>query len=213
MITTNDLANELRRDINWIGMYALIREIGTSLNDRKGRFLKSDLFEKAIEKLSDGLLQHRDESGRDFWHTKHDVFVEMKYITDGLYDRHEVLRKFVRNLIVVNSLGTNNRVKLPEDYADFMMIVTNESVALVDKTTLNKYVVAFGDGLKCIDLPTDEISIICTPNDFHGIEKIDVPSYKLAIEMMQNSYLEQFHDLYGNRRLGEFKNNSLENFI
>lgn len=213
MITTDALAKELRHDINWISMYALIREIGTSLNDRKGRFIKSDLFEKAIEKFSGGLLQHRDETGRDFWHIKHKIFIEMKYITDGLYDRHEKLRMYVRNIIIANSLGTNKHVKLPKDYAEFMLIVTNESVALVDKSTIDKYVVPFGDGLKCIDLPTTEISIICNPNDFHSIQNLDVPNYRQAMNRMQNEYLEHYCDLYTGRTLGELKTINLEKFI
>ena len=53
---TKDITSWLRSNVDWNRFCTLVNEIGTELNERKLRFDKSDLFEKSLEKFSNGLM-------------------------------------------------------------------------------------------------------------------------------------------------------------
>ena len=194
-MNSSDIAKSLREDIVWTAMNVLIRQIGTSLNSRKLRFHKSDLFEKAIEKFSAGKLQYIDEEGRDFVYPKHNVYVEMKYASHCLHTKNGKKKEKINELILLNSRSTNKHLTLPSTYSEFIMIVDESSSAVIDKQVLNNYIECHGDGIVAKKIPMSEVFLITTPSDFVKVPHLNLPNYVDGLEHLQNDYLNTIVDL------------------
>lgn len=189
MNTLEDVAILLRNDINWFSMFTLIREVGKSLNDRKNRFHKSDLFEKAIEKFSYGKLQYIDLEGRDFYYQKIESHVEMKFVSYGIHRKTGLMKDKVSEITLLNSRSTNNHSVLPPLYSNFIILVDEHSSALISKQKLQKYIQKNGDGLVAKNVPMFEFEMITTPSDYKDIEPLRLQSYKDKLEEIQETYL------------------------
>jgi len=55
----------LKDSVDWDKYFTIVEAIGATLNDRKGRFDKSDIFEKSLEECSQGDITWVDEIGWD----------------------------------------------------------------------------------------------------------------------------------------------------
>jgi hypothetical protein len=89
--------------------------------------------------------------------------IEMKYIEDALYaEKSSTPRKFSKNITLMNSKGTNTHVGLPENYADFILVVGKRGGAIIDKQTLSNYIQINGDSISAV-IPTEQMIFIFTP--------------------------------------------------
>jgi hypothetical protein len=138
LITTESVAKFFSDNVNWDYFYSAVDTLGDSLNSRKNRFDKSDILELAIDVFSDGKIQHHNKTGRDFFIPELNIFCEMKYEKDLLFKSNSQI-KSKNTLTLVNTMGNNNRLNLPEDYAPFLIAVGSKGCAVVDKVTLEKF--------------------------------------------------------------------------
>ena len=74
-----DLAIFLKKNIEWKLFKSLLEHLGNSLNDRKGRFMKSDLIEYSLEIFSNQKVIHIDEQGRDLKIPEKNCYCEVKF--------------------------------------------------------------------------------------------------------------------------------------
>jgi hypothetical protein len=216
-VNSSDIAKSLREDISWTAMNVLVNSIGTSLNSRKMRFHKSDLFEKAIEKFSTGKLQYLDDVGRDFFYPKHNVYVEMKYSSQCLHTKTGKKKEKINELILLNSRSTNKHLTLPSTYSEFIMIVDEQSSAVVDKKILNNYIQYYGDGISAKNIPMSEVVFITAPSDFTKIHRVNLSNYVENLENLQNSYLNDIVEAmkltpFDTKKIYEPSNNLIEIF-
>ena len=190
-MNTNELADWLRSNIEWSRFCTLVSTVGDELNERKLRFDKSDLFEKSLEKFSNGQMRYINVEGID--HVLPDsTTVEMKYTQDCLFtSKTQKQKKHVSDLQLMNSRGSSEGRDLPESYADFLLICDNNSAAVIDKQTLTKYCISAGDGLKTSKLPSSIITYVFLPSDIQ-IQNVEVESYKEAKIKMQEQFLDNF---------------------
>lgn len=196
-ISTKEIADSLRTDINWPALNSLIIHIGSSLNNRKDRFQKSDLLERAVEKFSYGILKYIDEEGRDFYYTKFNVHLEMKFISYGIHKRTGSKRDNINSIILLNSRNTNTHVNLPPKYSDFVMVVDEISSAVISKEKISPYVKSHGDGLMAHKVCMGECELITYPSDYAVSTPIRIKSYKDRLENLQEVYLNDIMKAIG----------------
>ena len=196
IITTQVVANYFSDNVNWDYFYSAVDTLGDSLNSPKNRFDKSDILELAVDVFSDGKVKHHNETGRDFYIPELDIFCEMKYETDLLFKSSSVLKDH-NSLTLVNTMGSNDRVKLPEDYADFLLAVGSKGCAVVDKVTLEKYLDTASDSgqIKAKNIPSSNFSFVRLPNQIHNRRKISNIDYRDEKLKLQKEFLNRFKSM------------------
>ena len=156
--------------IHWQKFHDLCLSIGNELNDHQWRFLKAVFLENAVAVFSNNMLTYvgDKEKGCDFKITSLDnLKIEMKYIEGCLFtmkNKKLTLRDKTKQITLLNSKGTNTHSKLPEHYADYLLIVEMNAAALILKENLHQYVTSNGDSLSAT-IPTDKLHIIYQPDD------------------------------------------------
>ena len=189
---TVDLKNWLSNNVDWNKYVTLVAQIGDELNERKLRFDKSDLFEKALELFSNQDLQYVNLEGVDHI-GPNNVTIEMKYTDGSLFTKKKKLPKtFVSDLQLMNSRGSSEGRILPDSYAQFLLICDREAVAVISKEDLLPYVIDAGDGLKTSKLPSDKIQYVFRPGEYQPLHIAENMSYKKAKMDMQHQFLAQF---------------------
>jgi hypothetical protein len=147
-MTNIEVADFLRDNIDWERFARLTKALDKQLNAGQLRFLKARLFEKAIEKYSNGTLQYVDQLGCDFIMIGfHNIRLEMKYTADGIYTPAKGEFKKTCTIKLANSHGTNKHLTLPSYYADYLMFVSESGAILFDKNTLQSHIDPQGDGI------------------------------------------------------------------
>ena len=189
---TVELKNWLQRNVDWNKYVTLVDQIGDELNERKLRFDKSDLFEKALELFSDQDLQYVNQEGVD--HIGPDgVTIEMKYSDGCLFtSKKKQPKKHVSDLQLMNSRGSSEGRTLPESYAQFLLICDKDAVAVISKMDLIPYVVDAGDGLKTSKLPSSSVQYVFKPGEYKPLKLEESRSYLQAKMNMQQAFLSQF---------------------
>lgn len=189
---TVDLKNWLSNNVDWNKYVTLVDQIGDELNERKLRFDKSDLFEKALELFSNQDLQYVNQEGVDHI-GPNGITIEMKYSDGCLFTRKKKQpKKHVSDLQLMNSRGSSEGRTLPESYAQFLLICDKDSVAIISKTDLIPYVVDAGDGLKTSKLPSEKVEYVFKPGEYKPVKLEESRSYLQAKMNMQQAFLSQF---------------------
>ncbi len=194
--TTPDVAKYFSEFVNWEFFYSAVDTLGNTLNSPKNRFDKSDILELAIDVFSDGRIQHYNKTGRDFFIPALDVYAEMKYETDLLFTTSRQKKEKV-SLTLVNTMGSNNRNRLPDDYAPFLIAVGSQGCAVVDKATLETYLDTKSDSgqIKSKDIPHSKFYFVRTPDQIKNrriIANIDYSQEKLKL---QKDFLNKFKQI------------------
>jgi len=191
-VQTVDLKNWLSNNVDWNKYVTLVDQIGDELNERKLRFDKSDLFEKALELFSNQDLQYVNQEGVDHI-GPNGITIEMKYSDGCLFTRKKKQpKKHVSDLQLMNSRGSSEGRTLPESYAQFLLICDKDSVAIISKTDLIPYVVDAGDGLKTSKLPSEKVEYVFKPGEYKPVKLEESRSYLQAKMNMQQAFLSQF---------------------
>jgi len=160
------IADFLKKNVDWQKFVNLCASVGTQFNDAQWRFFKAVIFETAVEKFSGGLIKYVAQEGCDFIIPSfNNTKIEMKYTEDVLYTAKSIIpRKQTKSITLLNSKGTNTHSKLPDTYADFLLVVGQRGAALIDKNTLANYIEIKGDSITAT-IPTDQMQFIFTPSD------------------------------------------------
>ena len=189
---TVELKNWLQRNVDWNKYVTLVDQIGDELNERKLRFDKSDLFEKALELFSNQDLQYVNQEGVDHI-GPNGITIEMKYSDGCLFtSKKKQPKKHVSDLQLMNSRGSSEGRTLPESYAQFLLICDKDAVAVISKMDLIPYVVDAGDGLKTSKLPSEKVEYVFKPGEYKPVKLEESRSYLQAKMNMQQAFLSQF---------------------
>ena len=189
---TVDLKNWLSNNVDWNKYVTLVDQIGDELNERKLRFDKSDLFEKALELFSNQDLQYVNQEGVDHI-GPNGITIEMKYSDGCLFtSKKKQPKKHVSDLQLMNSRGSSEGRTLPESYAQFLLICDKDAVAVISKIDLIPYVVDAGDGLKTSKLPSSSVQYVFKPGEYKPLKLEESRSYLQAKMKMQQAFLAQF---------------------
>jgi hypothetical protein len=147
-MTNIEVADFLRANVDWARFARLTKALAEQLNNGQLRFLKARLFEKAVEKYSNGTLRYVDENGCDFLIIGlNNIRLEMKYTANGIYTPAKGELKKSCKIKLTNSHGTNKHLTLPSYYADYLMFVSESGAILFDKNTLQSHIDPEGDGI------------------------------------------------------------------
>lgn len=196
IITTQVVANYFSENVNWDYFFSAVDTLGDSLNSPKNRFDKSDILELAVEVFSDGKIEHHNETGRDFYIPELDIYCEMKYETELLF-KSSLAPKDQNSLTLVNTMGSNDRVKLPNDYAEFLLAVGSKGCAVVNKETLEKYLDTESDSgqIKAKNIPKSDFIFVRLPNQILNRRKIPNIDYREEKLKLQKEFLNKFKNL------------------
>jgi len=191
-LQTIELKNWLSNNVDWNKYVTLVDQIGNELNERKLRFDKSDLFEKALELFSDQNLQYVNQEGVDHIGPE-GVTIEMKYTDGSLFTaKKKQPKKYVAELQLMNSRGSSEGRTLPDSYAEFLLICDRNAVAIISKMDLLPYVTDAGDGLKTSKLPSSAVEYVFKPGEYTPRKLEESYSYLQAKMDMQNQFLSKF---------------------
>jgi len=185
---TKDYANDLRSAINFKDYSNLVFALGTSLNDRKDRFDKSDIIEQSIEVYSEGRLKYVDGIGRDHTDTEQGLDLEFKYVADGLFTAKGKNPKKVVKVKLKNSLGKNKGTDI-SDPADFYMIGQQDSIAIISFKDVEPYLVGVPDGIEA-HIPFEALTFVFTPEEVEVNSALEL-DYKKAKLAAQRKIIEE----------------------
>ena len=193
----NKIAPSLRKLVNWNKFFSVVDVTGDSLNERKNRFEKSDLFEQALDVCSDGQMKWVDEVGHD--HIYNMVKIEMKSQQHCLYTKTGNLKKKVGSIKLMNSLGdASGRTFDDVVRFDHLLIVDtgddgSYSAAMIHRDDIDPSCLCYEkDGVTLKGVPIKKVSFIIRPEDVGLIDYPGVESYGDAKRNYQREYLERF---------------------
>lgn len=169
------VADFIKSNMDWARFAKLTQALGDQANNAQFRFLKATIFERSIEKYSNGKIKYLGEEGCDHIIPELDVRIEMKYTEGALYTpSKKLLRESTGGIKLMNSMGTNTHKVLPSTYADFLLFVGNQGAMLFDRATVAAHIKPGGDGITA-NIPTKQGIILATPKemDAKGQSKID----------------------------------------
>ncbi len=84
----------------------------------------------------------------------------MKYTAGALYmEKSGKLKTHTKTITLLNSKGTNKHLQLPDDYADYLLVVETYGAGVISKEKLRPFVVANGDSLVA-SIPIAELSMV-----------------------------------------------------
>ena len=145
-----------------------IEWIGPQLNERSERFFKAKLIEKSLcsfcENPND--MVHVDQEGRDLYVASLFDFTEVKFEKHSMYTPKGKRKGLIgKNLTLLNSKGTNKHKKLPDHYANSLLILDSSAAAIVRKPTPEKLLFE-GDSIKFAGVGWDEAELLFQFNDY-----------------------------------------------
>jgi hypothetical protein len=115
----------------------------------------------------------------------------MKYSSDALHKKKsKKLKPKISSIRLVNTNGNYMATKLPDNYADFLLVVDFNGAVIIDKKTLKKYL-KFGTGyIEAKNIPMSEVTMVVSTHSKIDRKKTQV-NIKEIYEDMQNQILEE----------------------
>jgi hypothetical protein len=177
--TEADIIKNLSEKINWQEVHNLICRIGKNFDSKQERFIKALFIEKGIASYSSNYLKYvgNEKDGCDFLIEKNNsnIKIEMKYITNAFYtDKTFKLKKDCGEIKLMNSNGNNKHKELPNDYADYLLVVGRIGAGIISKKDLELFTKYKGDSISA-NIPCNKFIMVSTKNNIQiGTEKEDL---------------------------------------
>lgn len=187
-MSTEEIAGYLQRTVDWDRFCRLTYTLGNQLNTKQLRFLKARIYEMAVEFYSDNRVKYIAENGRDFVIPElNDTYVEMKFCSGAIFKRNGKLRTNC-NMILYNSISRDSgNITLPEEFAEYLLFVSERGCILFDKKTYAEYCVVRGDTIQA-NIPTERGFLIekfscakITPKDFIESLNESIQNYFMSV--------------------------------
>ena len=173
-MNTKQYAEIIKSALNYKDYANLVNALGTSLNDRKDRFDKSDIIEQSIDIYSNGRFDWVDDIGRDHSDTELNLDLEFKYIADGLLTKKKAPKKVIK-VKLKNSLGANKGTTIVNP-ADYYMIGQQDAIAIISWEEIKSFLVGVPDGIEA-HIPFESLSFVFGPEDVSIDDNITI-NYK-----------------------------------
>lgn len=184
----HEVASFLREHVNWNHFFSLVHALGKNLNDRKGRFIKSDLFEMAIEAYGSAMIKWVDQEG---WDHEIDgrIRVEMKHAETSLYTEGGKQRPHVGVIRMQNTLGKDEHRTLHKTFA-FLLLTDVRCAAVVDFASVANAVETKGDVIQIGSkrLQMSEVAFVVLPSEI-DVREVEMPSLRAAMHEHCRRYI------------------------
>tara|TARA_Y100000310_G_C20645074_1_gene796076 strand:+ start:544 stop:1131 length:588 start_codon:yes stop_codon:yes gene_type:complete len=192
------MARWLKEVVDWDKFFSIVETTGDSLNERKNRFDKSDIFEQALEVCSDGRVKWVDEVGHD--HIYNMAKLEMKSQQNCLYTKKNGdLKGTVKDIKLMNSLGDASGRSFDDVVRfDYLLIVDTDSpvsysAAMIHRDDIDPSLLDLKkDGVTLKSFSTEKLDFIVRPNELSLEINKNIDPYGFAKREAQRKYLEQF---------------------
>ncbi len=190
----HEVATFLRDNVNWDYFFSLVQAIGDSLNDRKGRFIKSDLLEMAVEAYGTNAIKWVDQEGWDH-EIDQRIKVEMKHQKKSLFTEGGKPKAHVGVIRLQNTLG--GKVRTLHQTFSFLLITDLQSAAVADFKTVAKAAVAKKDVIQIGSkrLAMSDVAFIVKPSDL-DVRGIVMPPLHKAIKEQCSRYVAEVRRKY-----------------
>jgi hypothetical protein len=185
-MTTQEYAEQISKVLNCKDYVNLANAIGNTLNSPKDRFDKSDILEQSIEVYSNGRFLWIDAVGKDHHDTVLDLYLEFKYVTNGIFTAKKSPKKTV-TVKLKNSLGANKGINV-QNPADYYMIAQQDSIALISWNDIKEYLVAVPDGIEA-RIPFEKLSFVFVSENKYTIDPVFI-DYKKEKQLAQRKIIE-----------------------
>lgn len=193
--TKQAVLNILQSKVDWDHFFRIVETIGDSLNGRKERFDKSDMFEEALELCSAGTVQWVDQIGWD--HLVEDITQEMKSQKHCLYTPTGTLKKNSAPIKLMNSLGTaaNRTIEEVIRFSHLLIVDTGSrnsfAAAIVAKEDIREEWLDFKTDGVILKVPTMHLDFVVRPTEMSvGEAKQSMLSYQQEKRKLQRKFLE-----------------------
>ena len=190
----SDLRHILVNAVDWSRFFTIVDHVGDSMNDRKSRFDKSDMFEDALDNCSEGAVQWVDNVGWD--HVIGDITMEMKSQKNCLYTSKGALKKKTASIKLMNSLGSAEKRTADEvmRFEHLLIVDTGSrdsfSVAVLAKKDIKREWLDFKTDGVLLQVPTDKLFFVVRPLDVKiGERNNSIQCYQQAKRKMQREWL------------------------
>lgn len=185
--------------INFAKFFNMIENIGSDLNGRKERFLKSDFVELGIQTMSEGKFVWTDNVGYDHLHNEDKI--ESKSQMNCLKTDKGGSKEKVANIKLMNSLGDASQYRL-EDIIKFdilLLIDTGSrksySSAYINSSDITEqYLKTDKDGVYLVGFPMSKCNFIY--DDVSNTSKVSFQldtSIKQRFRDLISSSVEEFY--------------------
>ena len=168
---TKEVARYLQENIDWKKFTRLVHSVGDQLDFKQYRFLKAYIMEKAVEFYSLGKLVYVSDIGCDFIIPEMNTNLEMKFTRSGAFKKNGKLRKTVQ-IILFNGIG-GNTTRLPDSFADFLMLCSSQGAVVFDKATLVRHSRIHGDKIYAVLPPSKGVTVCMLEKPEQTVEKRD----------------------------------------
>ena len=162
-MNTLEYAKYLRSILDFESYANLVYSLGDSLNGKKDRFDKSDIIEQSIEVFTERRLIWIDEEGRDHNDVIMGLYLELKYLSDGIWTPKRKDPKKTVKIKIKNSLGTNKGINISNP-ADYYMICQQDSIAIISWKDMKPFLKTLVDGIEA-NIPFSSLTFIFKPED------------------------------------------------
>jgi hypothetical protein len=172
-ITIDQVTTHLQTKTDFDRFFKIVAALGPQLNSEQFRFLKAHILEKSLEICADYSISYVANVGCDFLIPElNDTKLEMKFNHNSVFGKTGNLSKNCTAKLM-NSNGSNKHAGLPEDYADFLLVVSQRGAVVFDKPTLSQYITVNGDGIKAT-IPTELGTVVAGPwMQEHTVNPVD----------------------------------------
>ena len=188
----------LSESVQWDNFFNLVNHVGSTLNSRKDRFDKADIFETALEVMSSGTIAHVDEVGCD--HVILDTVdpeLEMKTARHCLISPKGNVKKTC-TVKLMNSLGDCESRTIDDviKFDNLLIVDTGNqhsySVAMISKQEIREEWLDFKKDGVIFSAPTEELRFIKKPEQLTPAQTNNPFSYKEDKKQMQRVFINQF---------------------
>lgn len=187
--TIEQVSTHLKTNTDFDRFFKLVAALGPQLNSEQFRFLKAHILEKSLEIYSNYAISYVANVGCDFLIPDlNDTKLEMKFNQTSIFGKTGNMSKNCTAKLM-NSNGSNKHTTLPEDYADFLLVVSQRGAIVFDKPTFSQYITINGDGIKAT-IPTELGTVVAGPwmqehtvNPVDFVDALNTAIYDYAIKI------------------------------
>ena len=182
-------------DLDYDGFFTMVKHVGPTLNERKNRFDKADVFESGLEKATKGKLKWVDQIGYDMICPATRKRFEVKSQANVLYTQTGNLRPKNTPPIKLTNTMQNSEEKDLKATADYLIIIdsSKHSMALISyKEVVDNHSTEVSDGFKC-QIPIDKLEFLVRPEEVSYLAHRDgILDYASEKKRIQEQYVSQF---------------------
>ena len=174
----------LKESVQWNKVMSVIVSFKENYNDYAGRFLKSTLVHKAIERYSNNKLKYIDEIGCDFYVSEKNVRLEFK---SGL----KLFQPRANKTVEIKLKNFNGNATELQKSFDYLMLCDGNTAGVVSFENILPHMFNKADGIYC-KIPHRFIEFFVETNDVK-VTNINLTDFQQKIIDMALNEIDVVH--------------------